>query len=101
MICFSGILNENGKEKPIKIYLDLDANEQYVTNLYIDNIKTEAHVTNNVCLINGSKYYFIVRDFHNEIIVAAQESIGIIHLLCSCVCSRNYFVVSNKDDIPV
>lgn len=99
MICFNGIFNQNNIEKTIKIYLDLNENKPYLTDLFIDNEKFSALINNNMCVINNTQYCLVINNFGDEIVVAAQEKTNFLHWICACMYSKKYFVVSNKDSI--
>lgn len=104
MTCFSGILNINGREYLITIYLDLNYDEVYETCMFIENRRCTAIITSNTIQIDGIDYNYSVNRFDDEIIINGQEHMGctynMIKYCCfwNCFTSNNYrfFLITNK-----
>lgn len=99
MITFSGIHNDNGVEKKIRIYLDLDAIAPYTTDFYIGNKRLDAEIDQNICTIHNNDYVFVIEKFQNEIIIAAKEINNLFHCVFPCFCKQKFFVVSNREEV--
>ncbi|XWV26379.1 putative orfan [Tupanvirus soda lake] len=99
MITFRGIFNDNGREKLIRIYLDLEATGPYTTDFYIDNIRTDARIDKNICKIQNVEYQYTIKNFQDEIILAAKEIDNLLHLIFPCFYKQKFFVVSNKEEV--
>ena len=99
MITFNGILNNNGTEKKMRIFLDLDAPTSYTTDFYIEDKRMDAKIDKNNCTICNDEYVYVVKKFHNEIIVAAKEISNSFHCMFPCFYKQKFFVVSNKEEV--
>jgi hypothetical protein len=99
MITFNGIHNDNGVEKKIRIFLDLESITPYMTDFYIDDKRLDVKIEKNICTICNNDYIYDVKKFPNEIIVAAKEISNLFHCLFPCVCKQKFFVVSNKEEV--
>lgn len=110
MMEFSGILNDNGVEKNMSIYLDLSiaptsfldrlyidhtVNKSYNTLVSIDHVQLDATIENDFCNISNSIYQYNIEYCADEIIVVAKEVTGIFHFLFPCIMRPKFFVVSN------
>lgn len=99
MIMFNGIYNNNGLEKKIRIYIDLNSVAPYITDFYIDSKRFDAKIDNNICTIQNNDYVYIVEKFQDEIIIAAKEIDNLFHCIFPCFCKQKFFVVSNKEEV--
>jgi hypothetical protein len=99
MISFNGILNDNGTETYIRIYLDTELLFPYTTDFFIDNTRISAIINKETCIIQNVEYKYVIKYFQNEIIIAAKEIQNIFHLICPCVYEPKFFVVTNKEEV--
>jgi hypothetical protein len=99
MIGFNGILNDNGMEKYIRIYLDMAETFPYKTEICIDNTWTDAIINKETCLVQNVEYQYIIKQFQDEIIIAAKETQNIFHFFCPCIYEPKFFVVTNKEEV--
>ena len=99
MIGFDGILNDNGSEKLIRIYLDLEATTTYTTDFFVGNFWTSIIINKNTCILQNDQYQYIIKKFEDEIIMAAREIQNIFHCLLPCIYKQKFFVVSDKHEI--
>lgn len=99
MITFNGIHNDNGVEKKVRIYIDLDAVVPYTTDFYIGNKRLDAKIENNICTIRNNDYIYVIERYQNEIIIVFKETNGFLHYIFPCFCRQKFFVVSNKEEV--
>ncbi len=99
MITFSGIHNDNGVEKKIRIFIDLDAVTPYMTDFYINEKRFDVWIDKNTCTIQNNDYVFVIEKFKNEIIIAAKEINNFFHCMFPCFCKQKFFVVSNREEV--
>ena len=99
MIGFDGILNDNGSEKLIRVYLDLAAATTYSTNFFVGNFLTSIIINKNTCVLHNDQYQYIIKKFEDEIIMAAREIQNIFHCLLPCIYKQKFFVVTDKCEV--
>jgi hypothetical protein len=99
MITFNGIINDNGKENTVRIYLDFDSELPYTTDFYLGDTRLDAKIEKNVCYIKNTEYEYVIKKYQNEIIFAAKEINGFFHCLFPCFCKQKFFVLSNKEEV--
>ena len=74
MSYFHGILNDNGWEKRIKIFLDLNRIHPYITSLFIENTLLKARIEKDICELDGTEYEYQVKDDDDdEVLVIGKE----------------------------
>ena len=119
---FFGLLNDNGLESKFRIFIDLNAENEYITDFYMDNIRSDAKICGDQCTISvkkesglldinylcdvffdikdtGITYDMTIKQYSDEIIITGKES-GNFCLLCIPLFSRpTFFVATNKIEV--
>ena len=119
---FFGLLNDNGTETKFRIFIDLDASEEYVTDFYMNDTRSDAIMNGNKCTIhhhrtndwlgidylckvffdtdtNGVTYKINIYQYDNEVLITGKED-GNFCLSCIPIFSRPiFFVATNKIEI--
>lgn len=97
---FNGILNNNGFEQKIRINFNNYANYPYVTDAYIDDIKSDCIVNkNSIRLLSTTYYYHIRNSLYDEILIVGKENKNIFHSILCCLYNPKYFVLTNKQEV--
>ena len=95
---FSGILNENGIEKTLHIYLDLDLHYSYIPDAYIDYFEASIQINKKYIKINDIEYEYEIKFLENETLFVGKETFAPKHYLF-CFCRPNFFVLTNKQEV--
>jgi len=113
MTTFTGILNNNGTETKIRMFIELDKHTSYVSDLYMNNVRYDIIVDGNTCSLITSKYSYLldhdfvdktnyelfVKKYQDEIIIVGREKGNIFECCLSYIFTPKFFVVSNKEEV--
>lgn len=96
MIEFNGVLNINGIEKKIIIFMQLDFDKPYITDGVLNEEKILVKVKANKMIIDGTIYIYQVIKQNDEILIAGKEEQDMFHMLIPCIFRPNFFVLTDK-----
>ena len=119
MIPFVGILNTGGRQKKIRMYIDLKETEHYFTEVYLGDKKLEAKVEGTICTIYAKRQcnsilsfincicgyddqivFDLTHEFYsNEIIITGREPNKKFLYCFPRPCKPKFFVVTNKEEV--
>ena len=103
MIAFNGILNIKGLENRIRIFLKMDTDQPYQTDIYIDNIRSHASINHGIYTIKEIDYQCKIKHYRDEILIAGKEidngCFALLYLIFPCLARPNFFLLTNKQEI--
>ena len=94
---YNGILNDNGSENELKIFIDLNKKTSYNTNFCVDDISFNAIVEPNKIIVQDKIYHYYVKKCVGEVIIAGKEEPNILHWFLPCIYRQIFFVVTDKE----
>jgi hypothetical protein len=99
MLIFNGILNDNGSDKKIILFLEDNTNFPYTSDCYINNVRVNINMDNNICTIQNTKYEYYIKKYDDELLLVGKEIGNFFHYVLSCFYKQNFFVLTNKDEV--
>lgn len=103
MTAYNGILNDNGQKKYIRVYLDLDVDNSYTTDAFIDDVRTDAEIDNNIYTIQQTKYKCETKNVTDETFIIGKEMISgccfFIYYYLTCLYKPKFFVLTDKQEV--
>ena len=99
MIEFNGILNNNGNEKNIRIFIIFDFGKPYITDGFLNKKKIKVKIKSDKMFIDDTEYYYKIILKNDEILIIGKEENDIIHYLMPCLFKPSFFVLTNKLEI--
>jgi len=99
MSVFNGIINNNGWETKIRLYLDTTIPIPYITDLFIGDAITDAYINYDTCTLQNTQYEYCVKIYENEILIVGKEIGNFFHCLLPCFYRQKYFVMTNKEEV--
>lgn len=107
MLVFNGILNNNGIEKKIRLFLknsSLSEGDQeiYETDFFMEDIKSIAFVHPTTIVLSDSKYQIFFKKYEDEILLMGKETSTFCDLFtCAFPCFHKpkFFVMTNKEEV--
>lgn len=99
MSVFNGILNDNGEEKKIRLFVDFETPTPYNTDFYVDEIYVNAIIEPAKINIQNKNYNYCIKKCDGEVIIAGKEEPSLFHWILPCVCKQIFFVLTNKQEV--
>lgn len=99
MSVFSGIINDNGYENKIQLYVDIENDSVYDTDFCVGNTRSVATIESNKIVTHDKIYYYNVRKCTGEVIIAGKEEPNIFHWILPCIYKQIFFVATNRQEV--
>lgn len=99
MQIFNGILNDNGIERKIKLFLDDELFLPCTGDFYIEDIQTDANIDMNIITVQNIKYEYHIKKCDDEILIIGKEISSFLHKILYCLYKQKFFVLTNKDEV--
>lgn len=96
---FNGIINDNNFESDIRIFFNLDSDEPYSTDAYVDDILVDVMVDVDKIIIDYIEYQYCIKSKGDEIIIVGKEKYNFFSWLISCFQKPKFFVLTNKEEV--
>lgn len=99
MRVFNGILNDNGLESKIILYLDPCKITPYVTDYYINNNRYEAKIDDNEYTLIDTVYEYKIKKYHDEILIMGKEKLNFWYICFPCLYRPKFFLLTDKEEV--